>query len=113
MYKHPDIDVTISTVTDSNGTIYASVRPKKFCSNKSRRVSGKSEYLLGLAVEQCAKKLFLPMNYYVIQGKTIGAKDAETALKEFYLICSATERYNKYEVTLKQQPDGKEGIYID
>lgn len=85
------IDIEYSNGRGKYGQQYAYVRPAKQCFNKSRRV--KAENLNSLIV-----KHFPHVNYYKIDGHVIGAKDEESALKEYWRVCSKEKIGKHFQV---------------
>ncbi len=84
-----------------HGKVCVYLRPYQQCNNRSRRVSALVGDELKDKVKKCVDKWFTPMNYYLVNGKTIGPSSQENALKEYYRICERKEIGTHFEVTLK------------
>jgi hypothetical protein len=54
------------------------------CSNRSRRVSLEN-------IQQAIEKHYQTVNYYLIDGLTIGAKNEDFALKEYWRVCEKSK----------------------
>lgn len=87
------IQVEYSAGRGKYGRQYAYIRPAGNCHNKSRRVSADQ-------VESTIEKHFPNVNYYLINGLVIGAKDPDFALKEFWRVCERQQVGKAFPVTL-------------
>ena len=73
------------------GRQFAYVRPAGKCSNRSRRVPVEK-------LEAAIKAHFPCVNYYQVDGFTIGAKNEVFALKEYWRICDKSKINKPFEV---------------
>ncbi len=85
------IKIDHSAGIGKNGKRYVYVRPACQCSNKSRRVEIGSLSTLIL-------RHYPVVNYYIVDGHTIGAKSAKNALLEYWRICEREKVGKDFEV---------------
>ena len=87
--KH--IKIEYSNGRAKYGRQFAYFRPAGKCSNRSRRVPLEK---LASAIETH----FPNINYYLVDGWTIGAKNEQFALKEYWRICDKSKINRPVEV---------------
>ncbi len=85
------IDIEYSRGRGKYGQQYVYVRPAKKCYNKSRRFKIEN-------ADKLISKHFSHVNYYQIEGHTIGAKDEEAALKEYWRVCDKADIGKRFKV---------------
>jgi hypothetical protein len=90
----PDhIQVTFSAGRSKYGQRYAYVRPARKCCNRSWRCP---EDLVHRIIE----RHFPVVRYYRIDGHTIGARNAEAALKEYWRVCEKGKIGARFEINI-------------
>ena len=85
------VKIEYSNGRAKNGRTFAYFRPAGKCSNRSRRVP----------VEKLASAIdtyFPSVNYYLIDGIIIGAKNEAFALKEYWRVCEKSKVNKPSEV---------------
>lgn len=85
------VEIEYSAGRGKFGRLFAYIRPAGKCSNRSRRVPVEK-----LAAE--IEKHFPFVNYYRVDGLTIGAKSAAFALKEYWRICQKSKINKPVEI---------------
>jgi hypothetical protein len=85
------IKIEYSNGRAKHGRAFAYIRPAGQCSNRSRRVPVEK---LAAAIETH----FPCVNYYLIDGWVIGAKNEQFALKEYWRICDTSKIQKPFEV---------------
>lgn len=88
------VNIIYSNGNGKGGKMYAFVRPDMKCFNRSRRVQPSR-------VAEEVKKWFTPMNYYIVDGETIGSNSEENALKEYWRVCDKEKIGKHFQVTSK------------
>lgn len=92
------IEITCSYGRGKSGRKYAYIRPAKKCRNRSRRCSRDK-------IAACIERHFPVVYYYHVDGFVIGAKDPQSALKEYWRVCEKEKIGKVFEVTLVSYPD--------
>lgn len=87
------VEVTYSRGRGRSGTEYAYLRPAGKCFNRSRRVRADR-------VDSCMKIHFPHINYYLVDGHVIGAKDENFALREYWRVCERNKIGKQFPVSL-------------
>ena len=85
------IEIEYSNGRAKSGRMFVYFRPAQKCSNRSRRVP----------IEKLAQAIeahFPRVNYYHVDGLTIGAKNKAFALKEYWRICAKSKINKPVEV---------------
>lgn len=85
------LDIVISDGFSKNGAKYAYVRPSEKCDNKSRKVLARN-------IDNLIKKHYPVVRYYKVDGYTIGAKNKQFALGEYWRICERPKIGKAFDV---------------
>ena len=93
MTMRPQVKVTYSAGRSKYGLRYAYVRPSGECFNRSWRCP---EDLIDKIIE----KHFPVVQYYCIDGHTIGARNPEAALREYWRVCEKGKVGVKFEINI-------------